>query len=202
MGTCNRTVYSAHRDLPVAIITRDLARTFREALQDVPWPRPGEVAKMTLPELVEWRRTHPDAPRLSSRSVNKQLGGVQAIVNWAERMILEPLWIDPFSNMRVDEHDSEGGPFEPDELRALFASPIFTAGERPEAGQGDVALWLPLLGSTPMSGAPKKAQLQMIVGLLTRRSRADAADRWLGWWLISEVVCPSARTSRFVGGHR
>jgi len=150
-----------HRDLPVANITRDHARTFREALQDVPWPRPRKLAKMTLPEMVEWRRTHPDAPRLSSRSVNKQLGGVQAIVNWAREngMITGPLWVDPFSNMRVDEDDPEGGPFEPDELRTLFASPIFTAGERPEAGQGDVAFWLPLLAL--FTGA-RRAELTML----------------------------------------
>jgi integrase len=153
-----------HRDLPVANITRDHARTFREALQDVPWPRPGELAKMTLPELIEWRRTHPNAPRLSSRSVNKQLGGVQAIVNWAREngMIPEPLWVDPFSNMRVDEDDPEGGPFEPDELRALFASPIFAAGERPEGGQGDVAFWLPLLAL--FTGA-RRAELTMLKGI-------------------------------------
>jgi hypothetical protein len=150
-----------HRDLPVANITRDHARTFREALQDVPWPRPGELAKMTLPELIEWRRTHPNAPRLSSRSVNKQLGGVQAIVSWAREngMIPEPLWVDPFSHMRVDEDDPEGGPFEPDELRALFASPIFTAGERPEGGQDDVAFWLPLLAL--FTGA-RRAELTML----------------------------------------
>jgi integrase len=116
---------------------------------------------MTLPELVEWRRAHPGAPRVSSRSVNKQLGGVQAIINWAREngMIPEPLWVDPFSHMRVDEDDPEGGPFEPDELRALFASPIFIAGERPEGGQGDVAFWLPLLAL--FTGA-RRAELTML----------------------------------------
>src|SRR5260370_14567126 len=55
------------------------------------------------------RRTHPDTPRIASRSVNKQFGGVQAIVNWAREngMISEHLWSDPFSNMRVDEDDPE-----------------------------------------------------------------------------------------------
>src|SRR5262249_52498319 len=108
-----------HGDLPVAAITRDHARTFREALQDIPWPRPGALAKATLPELVEWRRTHPDAPRIISSSVNKQFGGVQSIVNWAREngMIPPHVWSDPFAKMRLEEDDPDGGPFEPDQLR-------------------------------------------------------------------------------------
>ncbi len=127
-----------HGNLPVANITRDHARKFREALQDIPWPRRGDLAKATLPELVEWRRAHPDEPRISPTSVNKQFGGVQSIVNWAREngMIPDHLWTDPFSKMRLKEDDPEGGPFEPDELRRLFASPVFTGGEPPKAGKG------------------------------------------------------------------
>jgi hypothetical protein len=65
-----------HGDLPVAKITRDHARRFREALQDIPWPRQGDLAKATLPDLVEWREANPDAPRITPTSVNKQFGGV------------------------------------------------------------------------------------------------------------------------------
>ena len=130
-----------HGHLPVTKITRSHARTFREALQDMPRSKPGELAKAVLPELVEWRRTHPHAPKITSKTVNKLFGGVQAIVNWAHQndMIPDQLWADPFSKMRVEEDDPEGGPFEPDELRTLFASPVFTVGERPKgAGKGDV----------------------------------------------------------------
>lgn len=48
----------------------------------------------------------------------------------------------------------------------------------------------------------KKAQLQMIVGLLTRRSRADAARPVARLVAHIRGGLPSARTSRFVGGHR
>ena len=164
-----------HGDLPVATITRDHARTFREALQGVPWPRPGELAKATLPALVEWRRTHPDAPRITSRSVNKQFGGVQAIVNWAREngMIPDHSWTDPFSKMRVEEDDPEGGPFEADELRTLFASPVFNAGERPKAGQGDVAFWLPMLAL--FTGA-RRAELATLQA--ADISKDEATQHW------------------------
>jgi hypothetical protein len=59
------------------------ALKFREALQGIPRSRPGELAKATLPQLVEWRRSHPKAKGLTSETVNKLLGGVQAIAKWA-----------------------------------------------------------------------------------------------------------------------
>jgi len=94
-----------HGDMPVAEITRAHARTFREALRDVPWPRPGELAKAMLPQLVEWRREHPGSPTISRKTVNKQFGAVQAIVNWAREngMIPDERWADPFSKMRVSD---------------------------------------------------------------------------------------------------
>jgi integrase len=149
-----------------------------EALQDIPWPRPGELAKATLPELVEWRHTHPDGPRITGRSVNKQFGGVQAIINWAREngMISDHLWSDPFSKMRVEEDDPEGGPFDPDELRTLFASRVFTAGECPKAGQGDVAFWLPVLAL--FTGARR--------GELTMLQAADVSkDDTTGQWVVA-----------------
>lgn len=37
-------------------------------------------------------------------------------------------------------------PFSAEDLRAIFKSPVFTQGERPSAGAGEAAYWLPLLG--------------------------------------------------------
>ena len=85
-----------HGDIPVAQITRAHARTFREALQQVPWPRAGHLARAPLPELVEWSSTHPEAGKISRASVNKQLGGVQTIAKWARRNgIIPTMWLGP-----------------------------------------------------------------------------------------------------------
>jgi integrase len=167
-----------HGNLPVATITRDHARRFREALQDIPRSRSKELAEMILPQLVEWRRAHPDARTITSRTVNKQFGGVQAIVNWARDngMIPDHLWSDPFSNMRVEEEDPEGGPFEPNELRMFFASPVFTAGERPKAGKGDVAFWLPLLAL--FTGA-RRSELTML------KASDVSKDETTGQWAVA-----------------
>jgi integrase len=144
-----------HGDMPIEKITGRHAREFREALQAVPRRRPGALAKMTLPQLVEWRRSHPDetsvpsAKGLTPETVDKLLGGVQAIVKWSGKNGFIPddvRWSDPFAEMRLPKSDEPGGgPFEPDELRTLFASRVFTGGDTPAAGKGDAAFWLLVL---------------------------------------------------------
>jgi integrase len=130
-------------------IKRSHARQFREALQDVPRQRTGKLRNATLPELSEWGRQHSDAPRLSNGTINKLMGGVQAVAVWARDQGIIPdevSWSDPFAKMRVEEDEPDREPFSIAELKQLFASPVFTHGERPKGGQGDAAFWLPLLG--------------------------------------------------------
>jgi len=54
------------------------SRTFREALREVPKIRKGEPLRAPFTEVTEWGRKHPDAPKVSAGTVNKQLGAVQA----------------------------------------------------------------------------------------------------------------------------
>ena len=137
-----------HGDLAIVQITRRHVREFREALQLLPKRRTGTLREAPLPELVEWSNRHPEAERVSSATVNKLLGGVQAVLVWARDNGMIPdetPWADPFSNMRLEEARSTRQPWEPEELQALFASPVFTQGIRPQAGRGEAAFWLPLL---------------------------------------------------------
>jgi len=60
-----------HGELPIAQIKRSHARSFREALQDMPRHRSAALLHMPLPELAEWGRKHPEvqqqfAPSLST----------------------------------------------------------------------------------------------------------------------------------------
>ncbi|HEY4265233.1 MAG TPA: site-specific integrase [Micropepsaceae bacterium] len=138
-----------HGDMPVVKITRKHVAQYREALQDIPKRRSGKLLKASLPELVEWTKQHPTAQRLSAGTVNKLLGAVQTIGIWARDNGVIPddvQWSDPFSNMRLDEKEPERAPWDVPELNTLFASPVFTAHKRPQAGGGEAAFWLPLLG--------------------------------------------------------
>src|SRR6516165_4546915 len=137
-----------HGDLPIAQIKRSHARQFREALQDVPRHRSGELLHMPLPELTAWGRKHPEAQKIATSTLNKLLGGVQTVALWARDKGIIPEdhpWSDPFSRMRLREDPSDRGAFTVDELNTLFATLVFTSGERPEAGGGEAAFWLPLL---------------------------------------------------------
>jgi integrase len=138
-----------HGDLPVAQIKRTHARSFREALQDLPRHRAAALLYATLPELVEWAHKHPEAQKITAATANKLLGGVQTICLWAYDKGLVPddiPWSDPFAKMRLQEDASDRDTFTAAELNTLFASPVFTKSDRPKAGRGEAAFWLPLLG--------------------------------------------------------
>ena len=49
------------------------------------------------------------------------------------------------SCMRLEEEEPDREPWQLDELKAFFSSPVFTEGLRPTAGRGEAAYWLPLL---------------------------------------------------------
>jgi integrase len=137
-----------HGDLDVTHINRRHVREFRDAAQLVPTGRSGRLLKATLPQLVEYSRAHPDAPRIKASTVNKWLNCVGAVLNWSRKNGLIPddvPWSDPVSGMRLTEERSNRQPWEPEELRLLFGSPIYLQSERPLGGKGEAAYWLPLL---------------------------------------------------------
>jgi integrase len=139
-----------HGPLPLLQIKRGHARQFREALQEVPARRSGKLLNATLPELAQWGREHPDEPKITAGTVNKQLTAVQAIANWAHDNGVIPdeeQWSDPFRRMRLGEDEAVrgGAPFERSDLQVIFGTPVFAEGERPKGGKGEAAFWLPLL---------------------------------------------------------
>jgi integrase len=140
-----------HGDMPVVAIKKRHARSFCEALQDVPRIRPKDVQALPLPELAAYGRQHPGVPKVSEKTVNKQLGGVQAVANWAaDKGGLIPDdagYVDAFARMRLEEDEPEREPFTPAELRTIFGSPVYAEGARPEGGKGEAAFWLPLLAA-------------------------------------------------------
>jgi len=143
-----RLFLELHGELPIAQIKRSHARSFREALQDMPRHRSGARLHMPLPELAGWGRKHPEVQKIATPTLNKLLGGVQTIALWArdKGMVPEDLpWSDPFSRMRLKEDPSGRDAFTVTELNLLFAASVFTRGERPTPGRGEAAFWLPLL---------------------------------------------------------
>ena len=137
-----------HGDLGVAQINRGHVRQFRDAAQLVPAGRSGKLLKATLPQLVEYSRSHPDAPRIKPATINKWLNCLGAVLNWSRNNGDIPddmAWSDPVSGIRLTERPSNREPWEPEELSLLFNSPIYRDNERPLGGKGEACFWLPLL---------------------------------------------------------
>jgi hypothetical protein len=137
-----------HGNLAVVDIKRSHARTFREALQEVPRFRKGPLLKATLPELSEYGRAHPTERKVAPGTVNKQLGAAQAIAGWAREGGLVPEdapWSNPFEEMRLEEEQSQRAPFDARDLQTIFDAPLFVANKLPVGAKGDAGIWLPLL---------------------------------------------------------
>jgi integrase len=137
-----------HGNLAIGDIKRSHASQFRDALRMVPKTRKGKLLKAGLLELRRFSQEHPSAPKVSAATVNKQLGAVQTIIGWGYRHGLVPddvPQVDPFKNMRVEGEQSNRDAFGPQELQAIFDSPLFTELKIPVGGKGLAAVWLPLL---------------------------------------------------------
>lgn len=91
------------------------------------------------------------AEKIASSTVNKLLGGVQAVALWGLDNGPTPddvPWADPFARMRLDEEEPQREPSEVPELQLLFSCPIFYAvlvpmadAEKPPTGSPLLALF-------------------------------------------------------------
>jgi integrase len=153
-GTVNETSRAVdmfiqlHGNMAVGAIKKRHALEYRSALQDAPRNRAGNLRGATLPEQAAWGRQHPEAPRITAATINKQLGGVQAICVWANKNGLVPddiQWTDPFSELRLPTERSERTSFEIGELQSIFDALLFTEHRFPLGAHGAAGFWLPVL---------------------------------------------------------
>lgn len=85
--------------------------------------------------------------KTSSANARTKLSNFKALlrVAWLKARLIPA---NPASGVTIDvkaEPEEDVQPFDLPALRAIFASPIYRTGERPEAGAGEAAYWLPLL---------------------------------------------------------
>jgi hypothetical protein len=137
-----------HGNMAVANIKRKQALEYRRALQEAPRLRKGELLRATLPAQAAWGREHPEEPKITAATINKQLGGVRSVCVWANENGLisdDVQWSDPFSKLRLPEERSERTSFEIAELQKLFSAPVFTEHDFALGAHGDAGFWLPIL---------------------------------------------------------
>ncbi|WP_247988148.1 DUF6538 domain-containing protein [Bradyrhizobium sp. 186] len=169
-----------HGDLPIAGIKRSHASQFRDALRQVPKTRSGPLLNAGLLELRQWGQEHPQAPKVSAGTVNKQLGAMQAIIGWGFRHGLVPDEVpetDPFKNLRVEGTRSTRDAFDPHGLQAVFDAALFTEHAIPEAGKGATAVWLPLLAV--FMGARQNELASLRVSDIREDAETDTSLMWI-----------------------
>lgn len=83
----------------------------------------------------------------SVATVKKALALVSAVFELA--VANDKIGANPAKTVRLAKPKVERKsrvPFDADDLRRIFSSPVFTRGVRPEGGKGEAAYWLPYLG--------------------------------------------------------
>jgi integrase len=168
-----------HGDLRLGDIDRTKAREFRDAMAKLPTRLPAKLRTMTLKALLA--RDLSAYPPRDGATVNKLLAMLGAIVSRSEadgRMDGVAGWTNPFDKrlrLALDTREPGRELFATAELRALFASPVYSHGLRPRGGGGEAAFWFPLVAM--LSGM----RLEEIAGL---RVRDLALDEETGRWVF------------------
>ncbi|MBK5957644.1 hypothetical protein CCR97_05395 [Rhodoplanes elegans] len=163
---CIRRFREMHGDPRIGAITRDQARSFCDALWRLPTRLPAQVESLPLPDILA-RRDLVDYPRRSSGTLGKHITLITAIINKGAKAYDLKFngsgWANPFEGLKPESNGDERDrdPFTPDDLATIFSSSIYTANERPRAGQGEAAFWLPVLAVLTSARLSELAQLQV-----------------------------------------
>lgn len=97
----------------------------------------------------------------TSINTDKQLTNFRTLLNYARDNALIDL--NPADGIRVGERKNAKAarlPFDLAALQAIFTSPVYAQGERPEGGAGEAGYWLPLLALFHGARLEELAQLR------------------------------------------
>jgi hypothetical protein len=167
--TAIRRFTELHGNLTVAEIAKTHVRAYKEALSQLPRNCSAELRKMTLPEVLQHLKAHPALPgtTLAPSTINKAISALQTVLHWVEHQGYldgHPNWSNPAANMKMHnpaEQEDNRLPYDPADLKLIFGSRVFCDGERPLAGGGEAAKWLPLIAL--LSGAREEEIGQALI---------------------------------------
>lgn len=168
-ATAIRRFTELHGNLTVAEITKTHVRAYKEALSQLPRSCSAELRNMTLPEVLQHLKAHPALPSttLAPSTINKAISALQTVLQWVEHQGYldgHPNWSNPAANMKMHnpaEQEDNRLPYDAADLKLIFGSRVFCDGERPRAGGGEAAKWLPLIAL--LSGAREEEIGQALI---------------------------------------
>ena len=133
-------------DLPIARITKQDIKDFRDTCIKMPANLPNKDRTLTIQKILQ-KYENKKVSRLSPRSVNKYIAAIKTILNLGVREGL--IDKNPAVGISVEVSKlptNRRMPFDSEELRKIFLlSPVYRFGDRPKGGAGEAAYWLPLL---------------------------------------------------------
>ncbi len=175
-STALRYFSEVHGQVGVSDINRAMVSQWLEILAQKPARIPKEERHLPLPEIIGRYSGDEEVSRLSRKTLRGHLASLARVWKLGqERGDLADEAANPFrarSELAGDDPASRAE-FTIEELKAIFALPVFTSGERPTRGRGDASYWMPLLllwtGVRPEEAAQ----------LLTSDFDHDEEGRWL-----------------------
>ncbi|WP_319466977.1 site-specific integrase [uncultured Pseudodesulfovibrio sp.] len=136
-----------HGDLPVHKITPTHVVEFKDAMLRLPSHMNNIERKLSFNDQLRLGDTDPDRKKVSPRTVNdKALGALSAVLGHAKDQ--QFITGNPATGIKI-KHSRRGSlrrlPYSSEDFQTIFNFPIYTKGERPQAGAGEASVWLPLL---------------------------------------------------------
>ncbi|MGO9740597.1 MAG: site-specific integrase [Roseiarcus sp.] len=135
-------------DIPIAQITQDHVREYRDTLKKYPRSPPAPFAEGRVQDAIDWARANPGTKLLTKCTINaKGLGALSTLFEtaYADGYVKS----NPFHKMNLVEeaHDHTARlPFDDEDLHRLFASPLYTDAKfLPSAGGFEASFWMPLI---------------------------------------------------------
>lgn len=177
-NTALRYFREAHGELTPQEITRSHVSRFGDLLALSPTKRAVKESERAwpLPKLVE-AYAGKEIERLSWKSRSAMHGSLQAAWNRCQRSggIAVDL-ANPFARPNLGKAPAprKNDGLTRSETSAIFALPVFTAGDRPVRGRGEAGYWLPILLLTTGARPEELAQL-----LVRDVSHDPATAEWL-----------------------
>ncbi len=105
------------------------------------------VAEYAKEHARKWKDHVVAMPDLAHSTREKWFGSIRTLFRFADRV--DKLNADPFLKVTLERpnraKESQREEWDTDELKKLFASPVYTKRARPEAGAGEAAYWIPVL---------------------------------------------------------
>lgn len=137
-------------------LARAVVRWFVEANGDLPVNEIGKKHGVALRDRLLAKK--------AAKTVNKDLSLLKAMWQVCAEDEVFGITSNPFDTVKVRDDGEKRRPrdaYSVEQLNAIFASPIYTAGERPKGGKGEAAYWVPLLALFTGARLGELAQLSV-----------------------------------------